>query len=54
MSRAALDLYSRGAANKSKGGSRVITLPGNMWSAGGKVYRSKAEAEAAAAKLADD
>lgn len=54
MSRAGLDLYTRASANKAKAGCRVITLPGNMWSAGGKVYRSKAEAETAAAKLAED
>lgn len=54
MSRAGLDQYSRASANKAKAGSRVITLPGNMWSAGGKVYHSKADAEAAAAKLLED
>ena len=31
--------------------ARIVTLPGSMWSVGGKVFHSKADAEQAAARL---
>jgi hypothetical protein len=50
---ARLDIYSRASAQKAKM-SRVVTLPGGEFYAGGKVFKSRSEAEAAAAKFSTD
>lgn len=49
-----LDIYSRASAQKAKMSSRVVTLPGGEFYAGGKVFKSRSEAEAAAAKFSTD
>lgn len=54
MSRKPLDIYTRASAAKARPTTSVITLPGGMWSVGGKVYRSRSDAEAAAERLQTD
>ena len=48
-----LDIYSKGATKRHKPASsgRIVSLPLGQYSVAGKIYKSRSDAEAAAARL---
>lgn len=53
MTGARLDVYSKAGVRKAKV-SAVVTLPLGQFAVAGKIYTTKAEAEAAAVRLVTD